>query len=319
MESWPFRFIKKGSLQFPEIGSAAVDELVYELAFEEYLRDAKCMNSSSIKKILEGPRYYLSALAGQEEKEDKDHYRFGRAAHLAILEPNKFRNLYVIQPEFTGLTQAGKESPNSKAAKEKRKKWREQLPSDALILTQQEHDDLTCMVESVLEHPQASMLLRNGRPEVTGRFTDPETGVRCKIRPDYLTFDKDEQIYVVDIKTTRNSSPGLFSNDIWKFKYHLQIAFYYDGIKAITGKEPEAAAFISVEKTAPYSTHVYWADDDMLAQGRQWYQHGLRIYKKCIETGKWPAPQEEAIMLSLPKKSEFDQFPQFDFGDSEQV
>jgi len=321
MEHSPISHIAKlmnpRNVKLPLIAPDLPNRLDFEEPAERYHANRDTISSGGLKKVLRSPKHYLSWLLGLEEDEEgeKDHFRFGRAAHMMLLEPRKFRDLYVVEPEFVGYTKDGKESKNSKEAKDKRAKWREDQHPDAQIITQDEQKHLIGMIESVMEHSIARNLLVDGRPEVSGYFKDPDTGIYCRIRPDYLSLDKDNGgTHLVDFKTSRDVRAGMFSNDIWRMLYHLQMAFYYDGLTAINGKQPESASFIVVEKTPPYECAVYVADDQMLAMGRQWYQHGLRLLKRCIETNQWPGVQLQAQMISLPKRAEYDQFPEFEFG-----
>ena len=310
-------WFKEDQHQLPKLNMNLPDELIYDLPFEKYLGDRSAVSSSGLRKILKSPQHYLAEVCGyaKDEEEEKDAYRFGRAAHMLILEPMKFKELYVVEPEFIGFTKDGRASAQSGEAKAKRQAWRDSLKPDALVLSKQEMDTLIYMIDSLAYHQRAGALLRDGKPEVTGFFTHKETGLRVRIRPDYLTQDKQGRIYISDLKTTRDASAGLFAHDVGRFKYHLQLALYYDGIKQITGKEPEAAAFIAIEKSAPYSCAVYWMNEDDLAIGRGWYEHALRTLKRCIEKNDWPGVQHDAAMIELPQWAQNEVFPIFEWAD----
>lgn len=292
------------------------ERLEHSVPFYEYADERKSMNSSALRKILKSPRHFLSYMLDQQEDEEereKEHFRFGRAAHLMMLEPARFRELYVVMPVFTGLTKEGKESTQSKEARDKKSLWLNNQKPDAVILTEKEMVDLTGMVESVMSHSIAANLLQDGSPEVSGWFTDDETKVNCRFRADYISKDREGQVHLIDLKTAREGSAGLFSHEIHRLKYHLQMAFYYDGLTKIMKKEPQTATFIVVEKTPPYEVYVYACDDNMIDMGREWYRQALRIYKRCVETNQWPGAQNQAQMISLPKFAQMDTFPEFDF------
>jgi hypothetical protein len=314
----PFKWARTSSFSLPEIGVDKPDALDYDESFESYLGDKSCISSSGVRKLLDNPRAFIAEAAGylkDDETEEKDAYRFGSAAHMMILEPAKFRNMYLIEPEFTGFTKEGKPSTQSADCKLKRKTWYESLAPGALVVTQEELHDLTYMVEALMEHPQASSLLRNGRPEVTGRFTHPETKVRCRIRPDYLTLDKEDKTYVIDIKTTRHEKIGLFATDVAKLQYFIQLAMYHDGIAQITGKQVEASAFIALTKKPPYSVAVYWMNDKDLELGRAWYQYGLKVFSRCVKNNDWPPAQGQGQMLNMPNYIHNEPFPNFEWRD----
>lgn len=308
------RWFKPNNAIFPAIGSTEPETFIYDLPFEKYLGDRSAISSSGIRKILKSPRHYLADLVGMlgDDDEEKDEFRFGRAAHLLILEPQKFKELHVVEPKFTGLTKDGRESSQSKEAKQAKEAWRKSLHPEAVLITQEESDHLTNMVDSLMGHSQISNLLKNGKPEVSGFFNDPVTGIRVRFRPDYLTPDGGS-LFLSDIKTTRDASAGLFSNDAARFKYHVQLALYADGIKKITGKDPEAVAIIACEKTPPYSSALYWLNEEDIETGRRWYRFALDTLKRCMTTNDWPGIQRDGQMLSLPKWTENEPFPQFDW------
>ncbi len=311
------RWLNTSKIQLPVVGSKEPDELVYDLPFDKYLGNRTCISNSGLKKILKSPRHYIADLLGYEEEEEdgaeKDHFRFGRAAHMLILEPKKFRELHLVMPEFTGLTKDGKESHRSKDALDKKAKWLADVPPEALVLTQAEMDSLMLMVENLMAHETAANLLKNGRPEVTGFFTHKETGLRVRIRPDYLTWDSQQKLYISDLKTARDVSAGMFSTQTANLKYHMQLALYVDGVAQITGQQVEAQGIIALEKKMPHSCALYWINEDDLAKGRQWYEFALRTLKRCIDTNQWPGVQGDGVMLNLPKFTDNEQFPQFDW------
>lgn len=311
-----FKWFKPDYGKLPHINSTEPDELIHDLPFPDYLGDASCMSSSGIKKLLKSPRHYIAEVMGflnNDEDKNKQHFRFGRAAHLMVLEPAKFRETYLVEPEFQGLTKDGRPSSRSADAIKAKKDWWATLHPDAVVVKRQEMEALTYMVESLMSHSQARNLLQNGRPEVTGKFTHKGTGVRCRIRPDYLTTDNNGKLYITDFKTTKDPSPALFAHDAARFKYNLQLAFYADGIAQITGQQIESVALLALEHKAPYNVAVYWINEDDLATGRQWYEYGLMTYVRCVEKREWPGIQGEGQMLNLPNWTQHEQFPQFDW------
>lgn len=305
----PFKWVKPNSLKLPKIGTTEPDEINYDEAFEAYLADASCMNSGSLRTLLKSPRHYIAEKAGMHEDEDgeKDHFRFGRAAHMLVLEPAKFKQLHLVQPDFGAM-----QSPKNRA---KRDEWRDGQPTGSLILTQKEMDDLLFMIDSLMEHPEIPNLLKNGRPEVSGRWTDKETLVRCRCRPDYLTNDSESRLYISDIKTTRQSGEGLFSTDAARFKYFVQLAYYHDGIAQILKQQPEAVALIAMEKKRPYDVSLYWMNEKDLELGRLWYQHALRTYVRCVKSNRWPGVQQSGQMLALPSWVHSEPLPAYEWED----
>ena len=84
---------------------------------DTYHGDKERISSSGVREILKSPRKFLQMwLEGDtDEDQEADHFRFGRAAHLFILEPEKFRQVYVVEPEFTAFTKQGKPTKSANA------------------------------------------------------------------------------------------------------------------------------------------------------------------------------------------------------------
>lgn len=233
-----------------------------------------------------------------EEKESQA-LRMGTMCHLAILEGEKFKDMYVVEPEFWGLTTKGERtnSMNCKEVKEKRQRWLSDLAPGTVVVTKEERDTLVGMIEALLRHPVAAGLLAGGFPEVSGYAVCEETGLLMKMRADLL---RDDGI-IVDYKTTRDASPRWWPRQAATLGYHIQAGYYRRIANVINGTPKENRfVFIAQEKVAPYAVTVHVADTAFLERGEQIAMHALRKIKACYETNFWPGYSEEALSLSLP-------------------
>lgn len=305
---------KINTLVFPEINSSEGDLLIENLPFSDYASDNTAISSSGLKELIISPMRFISYLQDKSLDRDKDtdSLQFGRIAHMAILEPAKFKKQFVIEPVFEGLTKTGELSTRSKAAKDAKEKWYSELPQGALVLTQKEMDDITSIIYAISLHDVASCFFKNGKPEISGWWTEPETGVRCRIRPDYLSRDNYGDLHLIDFKTSYDARKYSFMKSIYKYKYHMQMAFYYDGLKQILKEDIKTVNFVACTK-GKTECAVYICDDQMLDIGRQWYKFALQTYKKCIELKKWPGIQSRAEVISLPNDALGEEFPEFLF------
>lgn len=303
--------------KLPTVGEPKKAELFYDESFEFYLKDATHFNAGGVVEMLDSPRNYIYGVAGYHETPDEepDYFRFGRAIHMAVLEPDRFRRHFICEPRFEGETEKGEMSTRSKKAKELRAEWFADLPADALVLSEKELNILLEIIDCLLEHPQASNMFKNGKPEVTGRFTHPIYGVNCKIRPDYLTVLPNGEIYFFDLKSTRSADARLFSSESARLLYHVKMSFYWDGLTEIFGRPPTACALIPVEKNIPSRAEVYWLNEDDLAKGRRKCHYAFETLLKCVNNNKWPRRKAVAQMLSLPNYTEDESLPEFEWGE----
>lgn len=243
------------------------------------------ISKSDLDLIAKSPMHYK--LAKEQGREQTPSMLLGSVVHKLVLEPDSFSDEYVEAPECDKRTKAGKEA------------WAEFMEE---LTEQQTIVDAATMAlareitESVRKHPVAAKLLQGGDAE-TSHFWVTD-GIECKCRPDYLRSDIKT---VVDLKTTQNSSPEEFLKSAYNYRYHVQAAWYLDGLRN-KGIEVENFIFIAVETKAPYPVVVYTADSLMLQLGRLTYNEDFAVYKKCLETDNWYAYEEkpEVHSLSIP-------------------
>lgn len=313
MEHSLVKTLNKSKVKFPEIlkpNSDFKNEFIENLEDTIYHSMTDKMSSSGVRKIIKSPRNFVCWMLGidpdAEEERDNDALRFGRAAHLMILEPKKFRERFIIQPDF-GPMQSSKN-------RAKRDEWVAEQDPNAVIMKESEYEHLLWMIDSLTTNESVRALLANGQFEVTGIYKDPKYNIACKNRYDILNKNSSSGgIILTDLKTTTDVDKGLFSNTILKLKYHIQMAFYARGIEAITGAPPEESGFIAIQKKPPYECAVHYCDEEMMEIGMQWVDFALLTYLECCEKTQWPSAQKNAGYISLPNRHKFDEFPQFIF------
>ena len=263
-------------------------------------------------KILFRDSYDYSTLPGQsitllkEMLKSAKHYRYrqrhqkawssamslGTTSHTAVLEPERFLKDYAIW----------KTTDSEGKTKQRRGKgWEDFQAQNAgkLIVKDDEYEEAISLRDAVRKDEVAMKYLAMGEPEVALQWTDVDTGILCRGRIDWLTKINGEYC-IVDLKTTRNADPVLFSRDCCKLGYHLQLAFYADAVELATGEFPRCVV-IAVESFPPYDVVTYIVPDEVLDVGRVVYKELLDKLKTCQETNEWPG--QGAMMertLTLP-------------------
>jgi len=199
----------------------------------------------------------------------------GSLVHCAVLEPIELLRRYGIAPDRR--TKAGKE-----AAAEMQANGIE--PVSGSDLQQAQH-----MASAVRHHPYAAELLSAGKAETSIWWDDPETGLRCKCRPDWINSG-----ICVDLKTTTDASPKGFAKSVASFRYHVQAAHY------LACGLFEQFIFIAVEKEAPFAVGVYSLDADALTEGQRLRDRDLQRIANCRAMAAWPGYGDELQTISLP-------------------
>lgn len=209
--------------------------------------------------------------------------KLGTAFHCAVLEPDRFSAEYIVAPESSKRTKAGKEERQALEA------------SGKTLLEKADMDTILAMRDSVMANEIARHLIEKSTHELSV-FGEID-GVLCKCRPD--GWLRNEGI-VIDLKSAMDASMKGFQRAIKQGRYYVQDAWYRAVIKAACGESVEAFYFIACEKEPPYAMAIYQIDPMSVEFGYTEALTDLTSYKNAIETGEWPAypPTIQAISLS---------------------
>lgn len=243
------------------------------------------VSKSQLDLVAKSPAHYLAGL--DAPKKETPALRIGRLFHALILEPDTVK--IAVAPACDKRTKNGKSI------------W-ERFCADnegAEIVSGEESDILYGMKANVQRHPAANALLHSagGWAEHSAYWTDPQSGILCRCRPDFYRPDG----IIVDLKTTEDASPDAFARSVAKYRYHVQAAFYSDGVATVTGDFINGFAFIAVEKSAPFAVAVYQLDEQATSIGRDLYQRDLATLAECQNRNEWPAYSRKIETLSLPR------------------
>jgi hypothetical protein len=165
-------------------------------------------------------------------------------------------------------------------------------PKDARIVK--------AMAAELRKHPVAGPLLeRSGMAEHSFVACDPESGVMCRVRADWVP---DGRELVVDYKTTKSAEPGQFAKSVAEYGYHQQGAFYLDVLRwlDLTGEDARFM-LVAQEKTPPYLACVFELDSDAVRWGRKLNARARELFRDCTASGLWPGYPTEPQTLTLPR------------------
>lgn len=255
-----------------------------------YHADRTCVSKSWLDKAAKSPlhlRHYLDA----PPLDPTPAMVLGSLTHTRTLEPDKTFKEFAVAPKVDRRTKIGKAE------------YAEFLKMSAgkTVVTEDQFHLASAMARSVKSHPVARGLLANGIAESSVVWHDKMSGVLCKCRPDYRhEAGTALGTTVIDLKSTKDASAHAFAKSVANFGYHIQAAFYLDGMSAATGTEFDNFIFIPVENEPPHAVAVYAADDMMIEIGRDEYRRGLAVIAECQASGEWPGYSDGITELSLP-------------------
>lgn len=265
-----------------------------DLSDEHYHGIKNAVNFSSLKHIEKSEFAFAKSFWGPP-KEPTASMKFGTLVHKAILEGADFKKNFVVMPEFVGFTKDGKVTKSSNATDiiRQRTEWLDAQPKNAIIITIEERNKIFAMLDSVLSNDKALKLLSDGKPELSGFWTDEKTGINLRIKPDFLAFNLG---VLVDLKTSQDARWEYFRKSVENYSYFLQMAMYSEGVKHITGKEPEHKAWLVVESDGAHECRIHEVSSYYDDIGRWEYRNCLDKLKKAIDENSFPQGGLEVLV-----------------------
>lgn len=249
------------------------------------------VNFSTLKILgMKTPAHYHAALLAPVG-EDTDARQRGRAVHSAVLEPMRFRTDFV-------MWNGGPRNPKSQ-------KWIDfQVQNGGKeIITQGMYDEALAMARAANAIPAARPYLMGGRSEATvlWPFVREQLGgipgytMECRSRIDFIA----DCGALVDLKTTRDASPGGFGREVARYAYHVQAAFYQEAYYVATGKRLPYK-FVAIEAGSPHVGAVYNVTDEAFRLGRATYVEWMDRLHACQRDNRWPGYGEGEMDVELP-------------------
>jgi exodeoxyribonuclease VIII len=209
-------------------------------------------------------------------KEQTEAMIIGSLVHCLVLQPELFDLTYAVAPACDMRTKAGKEEYQT---------FIEGVEHLGIQVIKQEdyekarnmRDNALNVIGDFLEMPDAII-------ENAAFWTDSETGIACKCKPD---------IYVpslglaIDLKTTGGyATADDFGKSVKSYRYHVQQAFYTQGLNA-NGFDVNHFLFAPVSKSAGNTCRAFSLDSRVVALGHKLLKDDLTLWADCEQANNW--------------------------------
>lgn len=165
------------------------------------------------------------------------------------------------------------------------------LPVDGMVW-----DDAHRVQRTVRNHREADAILQYGLPEVTIIARCPQTQMMLKTKFDWLRFDDT----AADVKTTRDTKPSRFLNQIYDLKYHIQQAFY-TYVASLVGITILRFSFVAVEYIRADICQPYELDLEDIKAAKLELMDALRRFVVCKTENKWYGWSKQDCTIVLGK------------------
>lgn len=256
------------------------------------------------KKTPKEFHYWKYLHVKEEGEDDKDHFRIGDAAHVAIIEQHQWAKKVAVYKDIYPDRTRGyvpKKHHYARFCAEHVGK---------VIITEQDFYLIEDMKRSLANTMDISLLNPKGAlieqsfyaklifnndgtveriedlkdfKEVNKTSKDDLVLFICT-RPDFVR--KSEYSCVdLDLKTCRSVNPDKFQKDSYEMEYHIQAAMGVDIVGACLDTHVDPFVFIAIEKNPPYDALPFPCSTDVIEYGRIMYQKRLWEIWKARKSG----------------------------------
>ncbi len=214
----------------------------------------------------------------------------GSAVDCLVLTPNEWQEEFTVAPECDRRTKDGKAAYAEFISR----------AYGRTVLSADQMRRASGIASAVKAYDFArGMKLENVQAAYTWR--DAGSDMPCKAKVDFTA----EQ-WCYDLKTCSDNSPRGFERALSEYGYHIQAAFYLDGLRANGIDCCNGFVFLTVRNTEPYLVCEYQLSASAIRQGRREYRELLRLLDRCERSGEWPGYGYG--MVDLPRYAQDEEY-----------
>jgi hypothetical protein len=270
-----------------------------DISIEDYHANKTHVSSTVVKYAKESLKHYDWYRNGKLPQAEKSHFAFGNAFELALLAQNEYKEKVAIRPEGDWIAECMKIQEysnvrNTKKYKELADEFDMRNRGKYFISEtgSESFETIQEMLSSCYQDKVIQGLISNTEYQLSLFWTDEQSGVRMKTRPDICKRKKN---VIVNLKTTLDGSPEAFSKDINKYDYALQACIESRGCVA-SGIMPTVDNYfwLVVEKVAPFNATIYEFTQSDLNACMDNLDFLLNKIARAEKQNLWPGYSERA-------------------------
>lgn len=279
--------------------TAPTDPGIYDAIPDHvYHADRTSLSSSGARKLLLPSTPATFKHEQDNQRKPKKAFDFGHAAHTLVLG---------YGPKIVEIPEDVLASNGAVSTKEAKEFVATARAAGNVPLKPDEYAVVVAMAEKLKSHPIAAKLFESGSPEQSIYWTDKESGVRLRARPDWITRFANGRTAMVDFKSANSAAPADFARSAADYGYHQQQPWYCDGFAAVAADSNAAFLFVVQEKAAPYLVNVIELDREAVELGRRLNRLAIETYARCMESGIWPGYGNDVTRIELPQWAMYQQ------------
>lgn len=270
-----------------------------DLSIEDYHANTTHLSATNIKIAKRSLKEFDWTRRGLIERKDTSAFGFGNAFELALLSPIEFSEKVAIKNDSEWIAKAMEvkdyDKPRaSKTYTELHEKFLDESKGKYVIndTGKESYDTIKHMLESAYADFAIKELLVNTEYQNSIFWTDQESGLNLKTRPDLC---RRKNNVVVNVKTIEDGSPAAFSKDLAKYDYPLQACIEIRGcIESGLMPSVDKYFWLVFEKVAPYNATIYDFSEENRRMFDQELQYLLNKLKRAETENKYPGYSQDA-------------------------
>lgn len=248
---------------------------IYTISNQDYHACSR-VSRSALSELKKSPLHYWDKYINPDREPSVSARPMvvGEAVHTLILEQDAFNSRFAVCKKLD-------------LRRNEDKKYKMEFDIFAKgkhVINEEELYNISKIADCILAHETATKIIQGALIEHSVFWTDPETGVACKARPDI--WHKEHGI-ICDLKTSIDPSPEAFIHEVYKYDYHIQAAMQIDALQATTGILYTDFTYIVAPKTRPFYPYIYTLSDNVIELGRTEYKTALKLLSLCQQSNKW--------------------------------
>jgi hypothetical protein len=273
------------------------DGIYDNISIEDYHnKHVSHLSSTQIKLARKSLSLFDWTRRGLIVNESKPHFDFGNAFELALLNPTEYAEKVAVAEDAQWIASANLvkkyEKPRNSGAYQQARKEFLEANTGKYIIEDTDYERIKCMLESCYKDRIIQGLIKNIECQLSLFWTDQETGLRLKTRPDICKRKKN---VVVSLKTTEDGSPQAFSRDLAKYDYPLQAAIEITGcINTGLMEQVDNYFWLVVEKQAPFNATIYEFDKTDIEFAMDELRFLLNKIKRAEKENLYPGYSDRA-------------------------
>jgi len=263
-----------------------------DMDINEYHKNKMVLSSTGLKKLKKSTRTFIDYLI--RDQETKLHFDFGNAFEVYLVDQltgsNKFDQEVAVMPTEAWKSQILNERPNIKnpGSTKEYQEWKAMFLEANFgkyiipdVGETESFQALKEMAHGCMKDPVVKRMLEGSEYQQSFFWTDEETGLKLKTRPD---LSKKKKQIIFDIKTTTDASPQGFARQVANMDYPLQAVMQIEGaINTGYFKECEGYFWLAVEKTPPYDWGLYELQKEDIEHFQDLYRFLIHRAVKAFE------------------------------------